>query len=162
MSKLVRAPEYDALGWEMYKYVPDEVRIFIVTSGSYSDYKIEGVFTDENVAGKFQALLDDGNVEKWQLDTVSDKLERGYKFYNVTMQKNGDSEVKQNSYDAYTTDISTFKYLHPTTIDERCFKLWAKDAQHAVKIVNEYRARMIADGTWDDKESTTFHYEMEK
>jgi len=28
MSKLVRAPEYDALGWEMYKYVPDEVRIF--------------------------------------------------------------------------------------------------------------------------------------
>jgi len=35
--------------------------IYIVTSGSYSDYQIEGVFTDENVAGKFQALLDDGN-----------------------------------------------------------------------------------------------------
>lgn len=47
------------------------MKIYVVTSGCYSDYHIEAVYTDEDKAKAYANLHSDRTVEKYEADTVS-------------------------------------------------------------------------------------------
>lgn len=48
-------------------------KVYVVTSGEYSDYRIEGIFTTPNRAERLSKVIDDSNgVDEWTLDEYGD------------------------------------------------------------------------------------------
>lgn len=68
-------------------------KVWIVTSGDYSDYSIEGVFSSLKGAERFKdkANLSSPSVEEWDLDArAKDRL---WTVYPVRMTENGTAEL---------------------------------------------------------------------
>jgi hypothetical protein len=127
----------------------DKKQVYVVTSGGYDEYHIVGIFSTMDEAEFINNITRDANaVEAFTLDNVSPILRKGYKCFTVFFEDNGDSCV----YDADPVGIMGNK-VELMGIVERLrfwrFTILAKDKKHAVKIANEYRVRMIADGTWE-------------
>jgi hypothetical protein len=62
------------------------------------------------------------------------------------MRKNGDViKVMVAWWNGHAEEMSVIKTYRR---DEMVFTLWARDEQHAVKICNDRRAQMIANGEW--------------
>ncbi len=142
-------------------FVSDDVRynrmdvkkhIYIVTSGEYSDYRIDGCFTLEKDALKyikcFLSQEDVVRVEKHLLNPVLKEMNKDYKCYFVRMNKDGDvDELYQTNFDGasclveYRFDRSGCLYLD-------CL---ARDEKHAVKIVNEKRIQILAMNLWNKR-----------
>lgn len=121
--------------------------IYVLTSGSYSDYRVDGVYSTREMA---QAVIDrgwGGEIEEYELDELADFLEKGLNCYWVEMQRNGDSEVRASypNNDGYE-ELSLWAY-EPREY-RLCMRIVAKDEQHAVKIANERRMQLIASGEW--------------
>jgi hypothetical protein len=120
--------------------------VYVVTTGCYSDYRIEGVFSTGEKAKEFisaTGIEGDGEIETWILDAHIDKTERGYNFYTVKMRRDGNvvSIGKE-------TPLSARHWITGGRVDCLYTSLWARDKEHAVKIANEQRARIIALGLW--------------
>lgn len=62
------------------------MKVYIVTSGCYSDYGIEGVFTDEVMANAYANLDSDRKVETYDADTLKVETSPLYAqiLYNVS------------------------------------------------------------------------------
>lgn len=74
------------------------MKVYIITSGSYSDYRIEGVFLDEDKASVYQALHfpNDGEVEIF--DTDEFQVETSipvYREWLATIKVDGEIEVRE-------------------------------------------------------------------
>lgn len=118
--------------------------IYVCTEGCYSDYHICGVFDNRELAEKFAETFDCG-IEEWPVNPFRKELGEGYKPYLVLMDRDGQAEVRQEA-DTYSLDrlgtpsfgASDWMWLH-------CM---AKSEEHAVKIANEHRTRLIALGQW--------------
>lgn len=89
------------------------MKVYIVTSGSYSDYTIEAVFIDEDKAGVYQALHfpNDGSVKIF--DTDEFQVETSIPVYREwfgTIEVDGEIEVrKYNSFSVHPM----FKIMYP-------------------------------------------------
>jgi len=120
------------------------MKVYVVTTGQYSDYGITAICSTKEM-GEYANLLygDEANgVDEWEVDELP-KHPEGKLPFTVQMKESGDSEVKRES-------IGYFKEkCEPYGDDETfCFDVWAKDEQHAVKIANEKRVQLIANGEW--------------
>ena len=121
-------------------------KIYIVTQGQYSDYKILGVFDKEELANKFitsggKYEYDYPEIEEWELNPNAKNLKRGYLPFIVKMNRSGNvGGVKQESFDS-----NTGWYGNDTTMYNHCF---AKDKEHAIKITSELRTRLLANNEW--------------
>lgn len=51
------------------------MKVYVVTSGEYSDYSIEAVFTNKEIAWKFASMDSGRRVEKYETDSVNVKGE---------------------------------------------------------------------------------------
>lgn len=137
--------------------------IYAVNSGCYSDYRIDALFSTRKLAEEFMASVPDGDyngVEEFELDPpTADLLRRGYSVWNVHMLINGDTErvdradnSKYNVTDAPIHHIwkrtEALAYRGKGIPDILTSMVWAKTEAAAIKIVNEKRAQMIADGEW--------------
>lgn len=129
-------------------------KVFLVSTGSYSDYRIVGVFSSEEKAKAIAGILKEAEVEEKTLDPFVAELNEGLSVYSVRMSPNGDVEtVERHDRDAeYTFDYrlkGTEEPLELLTWKDRppvYLKLvFARDEQHAVKIVNELRVQAIAE-----------------
>lgn len=129
-------------------------KVYVVTSGDYSDYCIDAIFSTPEKAQEYMEVVTDNNyndIQEYEVDIPIDAddfekyswkglLSFGYKSFFVDMLKNGDGA------DAYQKHVSgTYckieqDHLHAT--------VWAKNEEHAIKIVNEKRIQMIANGEW--------------
>lgn len=116
--------------------------IYIVSSGQYSDYGIDGVFSTKELA---QAYIDsfskkDGwdemDIEIWELDPHKEDLHNKRKVYFVSMTQNGEVLNVRIDSSAYGIkykdsrdglDANGNFYTH-------CF---ADDEKHAIKICAE-------------------------
>jgi hypothetical protein len=128
------------------------MKIYIVTSGSYSDYSIVGVFTDRDMAEKMAAATRDSNgVEEWDTDILPDKVAQGYKPYRVEFGSNWRTSGDVTRFSIDSHDYADEGYIHVqdgagiwrTRLVVHC---WAKDEEGAAKIANKKRAQM-AEGT---------------
>lgn len=129
------------------------MKLFVVTSGEYSDRKITGIYSSKDKAELAQKLFATENqIEEWELDSIPIHPS-GMLLFKVRMEKNGtvrdcyavDSSVK---WDQWTPAIEV------PAVD---FVVWARDNTHAIKITNEQRTQLIASGEW-----TTDYYEWRR
>lgn len=137
--------------------------IYAVSSGSYSDYHICGVFSTKEKAEAFMAAVEDSDyneIEEYELDpSAAELLRRGYSVWRVLMLKDGAVEkAKATGNDRYDIGVAgTCKVWQrskapayrgtgtPDVLDVHC---WARTERQAVKMANEKRVEMIATGKW--------------
>jgi hypothetical protein len=129
-------------------------KVYIVTTGTYSDYQIRAVFTKLDLANiyfqKFQAEHYDDNrqIEVYETDPMKDNLRNGLFLYRVTMDPNGNTEdctlidfddsISKEGHRLYArTGIRSDRVL----LRNFCY---ARSEEHAVKITNELRIMLIA------------------
>ena len=142
-------------------------KVWIVTTGCYSDYQIVGVFTSKESAELFvSADPDDGDIEEWSTDTFEpalDQLRQGRKPWTIHMNRDGSVSNQYTflpaHYDEddgeYDEDMSKLcipgDYLVPRSSapDSRIVATrWAATVEGAIKAVNETRAQLIATDQW--------------
>ena len=118
-------------------------KIWVVTSGDYSDYSISCVFSTKKLAKLFIKEKDNDRyrLEEYTLNfpnVVLDKLRNGYKRYETSMAKDGFvNECK------ITTEIDDRDYFMGNNNLLYNFT-WSKSTKHAIKITNEVRVQLIA------------------
>lgn len=135
--------------------------IYIVTSGSYSDYTIVAPFLEKAKAAALVCALstnsseyriDEYRIEEYTVDDNASYMTRilhGYKLYYILMKKNGDSSIYIHTSPTCSQYHNIYSY-DPTYKTLSCY-IWAKSKEHAVKIANERRTRMIANGKWPNE-----------
>ena len=135
------------------------MKIYIVTSGSYSDYQINAVFSSRAKAKKFIDTirsLDEIRIEEWPVnkyDVLIGKFNTGkLSIYMVSMFKNGNIEkIEKEEITSYRIENSLEGNYNFWT--ENRIGMWviAKNKRHAIKIVNEKRVQLIATNKWPEK-----------
>lgn len=143
--------------------------IYAVSSGNYSDYRVNALFSTKKAAKEFIELVgkkdnwcDFNDIEEYELDPPAvDNLNSGLSVWLVEMRRDGtvershatdndayDIEYASNPPDIWRkTKAPAFKGK-PDVHDTLMVRAWAKDSDHAVKIANEKRIQMIAEGKW--------------
>ena len=137
-------------------------KIYAVNSGSYSDYRVVALFSTPELAREFMAAVPDSDyneIEEFELDpNTADLIRRGYSIWKVHMLRDGGIEcVTRNNPEIYeVTNVGhriwnrtqAPAYVGKGIPDILTSMVWAKSETQAVKIVNEHRAQMIANGEW--------------
>lgn len=141
-------------------------RVFILTSGTYSDYHIDGVFSTKEGAERFAGPEQPPDkqhrnpwhkhftVEEHPLDPGLNHLPPGLSPWSVCMLRDGTTTFTdilgpdhlqwvggaflRGSWD--TSDYTTMHWVG-----------FARDEAHAVKIANEVRTRAIAENRWPEE-----------
>jgi hypothetical protein len=138
-------------------------KIWVVEQGSYSDYHVVGVYSSKVNADKIAELLnakerhDEAEVAEWILDPAIEELRSGYTLWRIVMLRDGDTEGHSNiefgSYNVVNEFYVQQRSKAPAYMGQGisdCLQatVWARDLNHAVKIVNEHRTMLIAEGKW--------------
>jgi hypothetical protein len=125
--------------------------IYAVSSGSYSDYSIVALFSTRELAQTFMDRHDRGHdawneIEEFALDEGVEHMRQGMARYSVRMGENGDSyNVGLEAY--WFTEKPDTEFHKPAgRIKQRWFNWygWAMSEEHALKIANEHRIRLLA------------------
>ena len=125
--------------------------VYAVTDGSYSDYYVIGVYSTQKRAEYAHRLYHaDNEIEVWVVDELPEHP-RNHLMFNVQMARDGEVvDIDQDYPHRNIVGIeSASNYGRVRVRENLAFHVWAKDEKHAIKIVNEYRGRMLADGMWD-------------
>jgi len=135
----------------------------MVTSGSYSDYRVDGIFTTKEAATKFIADFPDSDcngIDEMLLNPPCMSVE-GLKQFHVVMLRNGElqrkcieTDVSRSDIDGIAEDGVIWRWTDeakwkPNDVLNIC--VYAKDCTHAVKIANERRTQLIALGRWPEE-----------
>jgi hypothetical protein len=138
--------------------------IYAVSSGDYSDYRVNALFSTREAAESFMATVKDdyyNAIEEYELDppTVS-LIQRGYSVWRVVMRRDGTVENcdRHDPRERYNSDdVPSHRIWERTKApaykgrgipDALMASVWARTEKQAVKIVNEKRAQIIASGEW--------------
>ena len=126
------------------------MKVYLVTEGSYSDYRPMCVCSTQETAEYAKRIYDsDNDIEEFELDALP-AHPPGMLLWHVRMYRNGDvSDAAQVGADntAPVFKVSGFPspYKH-----QAVFSVWANDRDHAVKICGEKRAQLIAANQWHE------------
>jgi hypothetical protein len=124
--------------------------IYIVTDGDYSDYHICGVYSTKKLAKKAQELHMASSIEEYEIDAMED-CPAGMLPWSVRMGADGRTHwegktgVERERITYFKTQNEWAPYGDGQAV---CFRMFAKDETHAIKIANERRAQLIASGEW--------------
>lgn len=114
--------------------------VFLLTTGSYSDYKVVGVFSTLEKAEAAKLLWSYANdIDEMDLDEEYD-CPPGMVGWWVRMHRDGDVNVAERS-DPWEDD--NIRELPGRWC---IYYVWATDRAHAIKIANERRTQAIAEG----------------
>ena len=126
-------------------------KVYIVTSGDYSDYSIDACFSTEVLAQKYMSNrakgnpYDKGRLEEWDMDGPTE-----WRFTcTVYMKENGDSwggDVNWEHIPVPFVELYRFPGVVPS-IAMKC-KVLTNNPRRAVKVANEKRAQIITQGLW--------------
>ena len=132
-------------------------KVFVVTSGTYSDYSIDSIFTNRELAQSFiDVFKDDWNtmeIEEWDLDPNKTHVKQNRKPYFLRINKNGDiSDLSlANSTYYFKEDIPKAKISYTRDFEWMNINCFADDENHAVKIAGEKMAQILATNSWGVK-----------
>ena len=138
--------------------------VWVIEQGSYSDYRVVGVYSTKVKAELVCTKVNKGyeyepaTVSEWPLDPGIEAINHGLSPFVVWMLRDGSTEkVSMCAEDfEYTLNdkpriwrrSTALAYQIEKAADCLTARVFAEDARHAVKIVNEYRTQMIAKGEW--------------
>lgn len=119
------------------------MKVYIVTQGEYSDYRIKAVFTDNEQAELYAAVhsgeYDPCEVEKWDTDEVHMEGAENIKRLWIIIVNALNNEVSSIEWHYTTADINEIKRYTPfRTYDTRYKVMAALD-----KNVSEAQAKKI-------------------
>lgn len=133
--------------------------VWAITDGCYSDYHVVGIFSSRANAEIIQRYMR-GEVEEWPLDPAVKEINAGLCQWTILMRRDGTVErVDRSEISSYGLDedgltiwlrtkAPIWKGREHETCDVLNGRVWAKTATHAVKVANEIRTQMIAEGKW--------------
>ena len=113
-------------------------KVYIVTTGTYSDYGIYSVHTDEKTAKRVSNEMD-GDVEEWGVDLVEPQLPPGHLYWWVSMRSDGDrayADLESDGQDSLGTVNIGNGHINAVVS--------ATSEKHAIKILNERRAQILS------------------
>lgn len=137
--------------------------VWVVEQGSYSDYRVVGVYTSrkaaKTVAEKINAADDWGEatVDKWPLNPGADAINEGREPYMIQMLRDGTvEEVKTGRWSGYNMcgSLQIWRRSKAPAYKGKgvpdCLRgtVFARDPEHAIKIANEQRTQLIAANKW--------------
>ncbi len=116
--------------------------VYLVTSGNYSDYRVEGIFSTEAGAEHYvRAMLygtyDHPRIKAWEIDATAG--ENGLWPYMVTFWNTGESAVDAVRYGTPDEHGHIRNRTNAVEITVR-----ARDSGHALKIASDLRAEWLA------------------
>lgn len=125
--------------------------IYVVTSGEYSYYRIEGVYSDRDAAELCAAAKDDciggATVEEYELDKHVDLLRSGRMPFDVYIGS------RKGQLETIDVDVMRSNYTPSVVMEEKYGRInyfvnvVARDKEHAAKIamekVTQYRAMAL-------------------
>ena len=128
--------------------------MFVLLVGDYSDCRVCGVFSSQEKAQAAKAKVEEADphelvvIESYYLD--NNPMEPGsYSQFYVRMEKDGTTlEVRNTRRFPNQVEIEDSRGRLPEGATFRCFDVCARDATHAIKIVNERRVQLIAANKW--------------
>ena len=118
--------------------------VFMVSDGSYSDYRICGIYSTSEKAERAMALYAASEIKEVEMDAMPSAPD-GMLWYSVVMDSEGNSLNAYPSNAEYAGEPKWEPYSNGTHVT---FRMWATDIEHAVKIANERRVFLIASGEW--------------
>lgn len=130
----------------------DEAKtIYIVTSGSYSDYRIHAVFDDEDRAAALVQFIADARVEEWPLNPslgFNPRDHAGTTPWRVLHQAMpiGSPSDAWYGYRVDPVEFPPSEWRHYTGFRDGDGEItvWARDKDHALKIAQDKRAEHLA------------------
>ena len=125
------------------------MKIYLVTDGSYSDYKVLCACSAlSNAERAKEAYCADNDIQEMELDGIPE-TPPGLLPYLVLMQKDG--SILSAGREAYDEDTNNRigKPYATYGIDRAYITVWARDADHAIKIVGDKRTQMLAEDSWN-------------
>ena len=132
-------------------------KAYIVTSGEYSDYSIEGVFSTQEKAEAYIASKTWGYSQPLiEIFTVDHMVAKpGYSFYSLTMREDGSLvEIKSKPI----PDDEPSQGLCGIWAEKQyglCVRRLAKSEAAVIKVANEIRTQRIATLGWPKFVSST-------
>jgi hypothetical protein len=115
-------------------------KIYIVTNGHYSDYRIQAVFSNKEDADTYKEQFNLDNVEEWDLDLPKNN----WTYTFVKMDKEGRiMNIEQNNW-------KHFPYISFDVEKNIMMDVQTADRDRAIKVLNEKRTQAIALGIWGD------------
>jgi hypothetical protein len=119
--------------------------VYLVTKGEYSDYRVIGAFSSNDLAEKAsEYFASENDIEEFELDSSVPNT-NGYLLFSVCMAKDGEA-MWIDREDCSTSHIWDWR---PWAARGVSFTMWATDEKHAVKIANERRVQLIAANLFD-------------
>jgi hypothetical protein len=135
------------------------MKVWVVMSGEYSDTTFQAVFSTKELADEFIERMNNANggySQYWlwdddghDLDEHLPQMRDGFRFYQVSMKKDGSSTVKDKGEGL--TDTETWSRFDSCVSPKLIVTCRAKDKEHAAKIANEKRVQLIAANEWPAK-----------
>lgn len=86
------------------------MKVYIVTSGNYSDYTIRGVFSSMEGAKAYKNTIDDAQIETYDMDTITHYKSLDVGFIMLTFNVDLEYEKIDFSCDHYTNTFNDFEY----------------------------------------------------
>jgi hypothetical protein len=125
------------------------MKMYLVSSGQYSDYSVLGIYSTKEKADEAVAIYAaDNDIEEWDVDDLPPHPPGEFR-WSITMLDNGDVASISN-YPAGLTyaPLESYRPFWPSQKNRRVLILWARDKEHAVKIASEKRREMIVNDEW--------------
>ena|SRR5690606_7576355 len=138
-------------------------KVFVVTTGHYSDYSIRAIFTNKAKAEMYADMLR-GNVEEWAVDEIDPPAHlHGMRPYYVTLyQYDGHMKAGEVSWYHGTEEFDDKVTLHEPYPWQPAVTLpgaewqrrrypsletnmWARDEEHALKIARDRFNQYLAE-----------------
>jgi hypothetical protein len=138
--------------------------VYIVTAGEYSDYRIVAAFTTRERAEAYLGEYNcpTGRIQEYELDRAWRGPPRDWAYWTVCLGRSGEPAPHrpggewvycQGREDYVDPDDEVSSEPHilrrpldkPPGIEVHC---WARDREHAIKIANDIRSRLVATDRW--------------
>jgi hypothetical protein len=129
--------------------------IYLVSSGYYSDYGINAVFSQKILAKKYIDLTGDKgfNIEEYELNPNEIHIVQGRSLYFLQINKNGDVKGIEK-WAGFSYSMKQPKLFYGYDINWLNVYCYANDEMQAVKIAGEKRTQVLANNCWGDEEKT--------
>ena len=129
--------------------------VYVVTQGEYSDYHIVGIYDDADLAARLIEGMKDRfyhvELKTFTLNPGADSLRQGLIPFHVVMKRNGNEATASPDKDfkPYFKLGESEAYARregrdPSRYHDVNALCWARDEQHAIKIINEKRLMALA------------------
>lgn len=118
--------------------------MYLVTAGSYSDYRVMGVYDSKENAERAREVFDADDIEEYVLNEVPE-TPPGLLPWRVVMAKDGSVLMCRREVPPVTPDKELRDYGGREAMTGT---VYAKDEKHAVKIINEMRIQALALNRW--------------